>query len=66
MGTIALHTKKLFPVLNFITGRFLYTKFMQTNAILMNSFVSIFMTMDTYIMQWIYPAEEKGKHFWEN
>lgn len=51
MGPIALHTKQLFPVLNFITSRFLYAKFMQTNAFLANSFVSIFMTTDTYIMQ---------------
>lgn len=62
-GTSAFHTKQLFPVFNCIISRFLYAKFMQTNAILANSFVSIFMTTDTCIMQCIYPTEEKDKHF---
>lgn len=65
-GTSAFHTKQLFPVFNCITSRFLYAKSMQTNAILANSFVSIFMTTDTCIMQWIYPTEEKDKRFWQN
>lgn len=47
-GASAPHTKQLFLVFNFITSRFLDAKFMQTNAILANSFVSIFMTTDTY------------------